>query len=231
MTSAAAIRWLRQRGNRRNVEGMARYAITSPKAFGVSAVPMRELAKRCGRDHSLALKLWDSGWHEARIVASLVDEPARVTAAQMDRWAGGFDNWAVCDSVCFHLFDRTPHAWAKARQWCRRDKEFVKRAGFTLIAGLAVHDKKAEDQQFLAFLPLIERHADDDRNFVKKAINWALRQIGKRNPSLNAAAVTVAARLATRESAAARWVGKDALRELTSPAVPARLVRRYTGKT
>lgn len=205
---------------------MARYAITSPKVFGVSAVPMRALAKQCGRDHALALKLWDTGWHEARIVAALVDDPARVTPAQMDRWAGGFDNWAVCDTACCHLFDRTPHAWAKAREWSRRDKEFVKRAGFTLMAGLAVHDKKAEDQRFLAFLPVIERHADDDRNFVKKAINWALRQIGKRNASLNAAAVTVAGRLAKRDSAAARWVGKDALRELTSGAVQDRLEKR-----
>jgi 3-methyladenine DNA glycosylase AlkD len=231
MRAEDALRWLRQRGSKRNVEGMARYAITSPKAFGVSAVPMRALAKKCGRDHALALKLWDSKWHEARIVASLVDEPDRVTPAQMDRWAGAFDNWAVCDSVCFHLFDRTPHAWAKARQWSRHDKEFVKRAGFTLIAGLAVHDKQRGDRRFLAFLPIIERHADDERNFVKKAINWALRQIGKRNPSLNAAAVTVATRLSKRESAAARWVGKDALRELTSPAVQARLVRRYTENT
>ena len=226
MTAREALAWLKRRGSKRNVEGMARYAITSPKVFGVSSVPMRALAKQCGRDHALALELWDTGWHEARIVASLVDDPARVTPAQMDRWARDFDNWAVCDSVCGHLFSRSPHAWVKARQWTRREAEYVKRAGFSLMVGLTVHDKKADDQRFLPFLPIIERHADDDRNFVKKAVNWALRQIGKRNPALNAAAVIVARRLATRNSPAARWIGKDALRELTSDAVQDRLEKR-----
>jgi 3-methyladenine DNA glycosylase AlkD len=224
MTAEEALRWLRRRGSRRNVAGMARYAITSPRVFGVSAVPMRELARKCGRDHSLALKLWDTRWHEARIVASLVDDPARVTPAQMDRWAGGFGNWAVCDSVCFHLFDRTPHAWKKAREWSRRDREFVKRAAFALMAGLAVHDKKTGDAPFLTLLPIIEREAGDERNFVKKAVNWALRQIGKRNLSLNAAAITVARRLARDESRAARWIANDALRELTGATVQARLL-------
>ena len=194
MTAREALSWLKRRGSARNVDGMARFGITSPKAFGVSAEPMRELARKLGRHHDLAERLWNSGWHEARIVASLVDEPACVTPAQMDRWARDFNNWAVCDSVCFHLFDRSPHAWKKAEQWSRREAEFVKRAGFALMAGLAVHDKVTVDPPFVRLLPIIERGATDKRNFVKKAVNWALRQIGKRNLTLNAAAIAVARR-------------------------------------
>jgi 3-methyladenine DNA glycosylase AlkD len=220
------LRWLERRGTKRNRDGMARYGIRSARAFGVSGETMRPLAKRLGRDHGLAARLWDAGWHETRILASLVDEPGCVTPAQMDRWARAFDNWAVCDSVCFHLFDRTPHAWTKAKQWSRRDDEFVKRAAFALLAGLAVHDKQAPDRPFLASLRLIERAASDDRNFVKKAVNWALRQIGKRNLALNAAALALARRLVVSPRASVRWVGKDAARELGSAAVKRRLSRR-----
>lgn len=226
MTQQAVLAWLRRRGTRANVEGMARFGITSPKAFGVSMATMRPLLKSLGRDHALAAALWKTGWHEARIVASLVDEPNRVTPAQMDSWARDFNNWAVCDSVCFHLFDRTPYAWKKAEQWSRRDSEFIKRAAFALMAGLAVHDRTTPDPPFVRLLPLIERGAADDRNFVKKAVNWALRQTGKRNVTLNGAAITVAQRLADADLAATRWVGKDALRELTSPAVQKRLADR-----
>jgi 3-methyladenine DNA glycosylase AlkD len=223
MTVQEILRWLERRGTRRNRDGMARYAITSPKAFGVSVQTMRPLAKRLGRDHELALALWDTGWLEARVLASLVDDPARVTPRQMEQWVADFDNWAVCDSACIHLFDRTPHGWTKIPVWARRKPEFVKRAAFATLAGLAVHDKKAPDRAFIALLPLIEDAADDERNFVKKAVNWALRQIGKRNRALNARTIDVAGRLAASESRSARWIGKDALRELTSTAVRNRI--------
>ena len=145
--------WLERRGSRRNRDGMARYGITSTRAFGVSMATMRPLVKRLGRDHQLALDLWDTGWLEARVLASFVDEPTLVTRSQMDRWARDFDNWAVCDSVCIHLFDRTPHAWTKVRIWSRRREEFVRRAAFATLAGLAVHDKRADDRTFIAALP------------------------------------------------------------------------------
>lgn len=218
--------WLERNGTQRNVDGMARFGIRSPKVFGVSMATMRPLIKKLGRDHALAQALWATGWHEARILASFVDEPARVTPAQMDRWTRAFDNWAVCDSVCLHLFVRVPGAWTKAREWSRRDEEFVKRAGFALMASLAVHDKAAADAAFVRLLPVIERAAGDERNFVKKAVNWALRQIGKRNIALNRAAVAVATRLIKRKERSARWVGTDALRELTSRAVQQRLRAR-----
>jgi 3-methyladenine DNA glycosylase AlkD len=205
---------------------MARYGIHATRAFGVSMGTMRPLAKRLGTDHDLAAELWASGWHETRVLAALVDDPQRVTRRQMNAWAAGFENWADCDTVCFHLFDRTPFAWEKARQWSTSRREFVKRAAFALMAGLAVHDKAAPDRRFLALLPLIERAAHDERNFVKKAVNWALRTIGKRSRALNTAALAVARRLARSKDATGRWVGRDALRELTSPNVRARLARR-----
>jgi 3-methyladenine DNA glycosylase AlkD len=222
----AVLAWLERTGTKANREGMARYAIPSDKAFGVSVGALRQHAKRLGRNHELAAALWDTGRYEARMLASFVDEPAYVTPAQMDRWCRDFDNWAICDTVCFHLFDRTPYAWRKARQWATSKPEFVKRAGFALMASLVAHDKAASDDAFLDCLTLIERGAHDDRNFVKKAVNWALRSIGKRNASLNAAAIIVAKRLADADAAAARWVGKDALRELAGPAVRERLARR-----
>jgi 3-methyladenine DNA glycosylase AlkD len=170
--------------------------------------------------------LWESGWYEARLLAALVGDPERVTRRQMNAWAASFENWADCDTVCFHLFDRTPFAWEKARQWSTSPREFVKRGGFTLMACLALHDKTASDKSFLVLLPLIEKGAHDERNFVKKGVNWALRAIGRRNVALNAAALAVARRLAPSDEAACRWVGKDALRELASPKVRSRLARR-----
>lgn len=213
----SVLRWLARRGTRRNREGMARYGIRTPKAYGVSMTTMRPLARRLGRDHALAAALWDSGWHEARILASFVDEPARVTAGQMDRWAHDFDNWAVCDTICFQLFDRTPHAWAKVADWRDAGAEFVKRAAFALLAGLAGHDKNTGDEPFVQALRWIERAADDERHLVKKAVNWALRRIGGRSPALHSAAVAVAQRLGDSPRAATRWIGKDALRKLTRP--------------
>jgi len=184
---------------------------------------IQALARKLGRDHELAAELWKSGCYEARMLTSYVDEPDKVTAAQMDRWACDFDNWAICDTVCFALFDRTPHAWSKVEQWSDRTAEFVKRAAFALLWGLTVHDKKAGDDPYLRALPLIERAATDERNFVKKAVNMALRAIGKRNATLHAAALKVAEGLGSSTDATARWVGKDALRELRSPAVLRRL--------
>jgi len=223
MSAEDVISWLRRRGSRRNVEGMARYGIRTAKAFGVSMATLRPLVKRLGKDHALAQELWASGWHDARILAALIDDPAQVTRRQMDAWARAFENWAVCDTACIHLFDRTPHAWAKVRQWSRARGEFVKRAAFSTAAGLAVHDRAATDGAFLALLPLIDAGASDERPMVSKAVSWALRQIGKRNRALNRAAVDVAARLRLADTRAARWVGSDAWRELTSTAVRARL--------
>ena len=211
----AALQWLKSHATRRTREGMARYAIPSDNALGVSVADIRVLAKRLGRNHELAAALWETGCYEARMLTAFIDDPARVTPAQMDRWARDFDNWAICDTLCFHLFDRTPHAWAKVAQWSDKRGEFARRAAFALIASLAGHDKAAGDERFIESLVFIERAATDERNFVKKAVSWALRGLGRRNPKLNGRAVTVARRLADSPHAAARWVGKDALRDLT----------------
>lgn len=222
----SALNWLKRHSSKATRDGMARYAIPSERALGVSMSNIQRLARRLGRSHELAEALWNAGWYEARLLASYVDEPACVTASQMDRWCRDFDNWAVCDTVCFALFDRTPHAWRKVEQWSRRRDEFVKRAAFALLWGLTVHDKSADDALFSWSLPLVERAASDERHFVMKAVNMALRAIGKRSAALNAVAVTVAQRLAASPQAAPRWVGKDAVRELTSPKV----MRRFAAK-
>lgn len=206
--------WLAARTSQRNVEGMARYGITATKVYGVSMATMRPLIRSLGRNHDLALALWESGWYEARILASFVDEPDRVTPAQMERWVKAFDSWALCDNSCFHLFDRTPHAWTKIERWAGRKDEFVKRAAFALLAGIAVHHKKESDERFLSALRLIERAATDERNFVKKGVSWALRSIGHRNPALMAACEALASSLAASPNATARWIGRDALRDL-----------------
>ena len=224
--AAAAIGWLKRHATKHTLEGMARYAIPSDNALGVSVANIRLLAKKIGRNHPLALELWKTGCYEARMLACFVDDPKSVATRQMDRWCRDFDSWAICDTACFHLFDRTGFAWDKARLWVKSPKEFIKRAGFALMASLVAHDKTAGDSQFLALLPLIEQGACDERNFVKKAVNWALRAIGKRSPALNAAAVEVSERLASSDHASCRWVGKDALRELAGPAVKGRLKRR-----
>lgn len=222
--------WLKRRGTKRNREGMARYGITAPKAFGVSMAAIQELAREVGQDHALAEALWQTGWYEARTLAAFVDEPGRVTAAQMDRWARDFDNWAICDTLCFKLFDRTPHAWRKIRQWSTRREEFVKRAAFALLASVALHDKRAPDEPFLESLAIIEQGAADDRNFVKKGVSWALRAVGRRNQALNVAAIATARHLAASASPGPRWVGKDALRELASVAVQ-RQIEKRSGQT
>jgi len=221
-----ALSWLAQMSTQRDRENLERFGITASKAFGVSMANIQVVAKRLGRNHALAAALWDTGWYEARMLTSFVDEPARVTPAQMDRWCRDFDNWGICDTVCFHLFDRTPHAWQKVAKWSRQRDEFVKRAGFALLWGLTVHDKHAENEPFAEGLRLVEHAATDERHLVKKSVNMALRAIGKRNRALNTAALAVARRLADSPQAAARWVGKDALRELTSPSVIRRLATK-----
>ena len=226
MDKSEVMRWLERKGTRRTVEEMARYGIEAERAFGVPMGTLLTLSKRLGKDHALALGLWESGWYEARLLAALVGDPERVTRRQMDAWAAGFENWGDCDTVCFKLFDRSPFAWDKARQWAKSPRELVKRGGFVLMACLALHDKAAPDRSFLEFLPLIEKGARDDRNLVKKSVSWALRAIGRRNLPLNAAGLEVAKRLALSEEAACRWVGKDALRELAGPKVRAQLARR-----
>lgn len=211
---ADALAALKKASTQRDRDNLVRFGIDAPKSFGVSMANLQKLAKRIGPDHALALALWETGWYEARMLATLVDEPASVTAAQMERWCRDFDNWGICDTACFKLFDRVPHAWNKAQQWCERKPEFEKRAGLALIACLALHDKQAADVPFTASLALIERCADDERNFIKKSVSWALRAIGTRNAKLRAAALDVAWRLGASPNAGARWAGKDAAREL-----------------
>lgn len=228
MRAPEVLTWLRRNGTRRVRDGMARYGIVAARACGVTMGELQGLRKRIGTDHALALALWDSGIYEARLLAALVGDPARLTVRQMNAWAAGFENWADCDTACMHLFDRSPHAWGRARVWAKSRREFVKRGGFALMASLALHDKGAADARFLAFLPLVEQGATDERHFVSKGVNWALRGIGRRNPTLHAAALALARRLAQATAAAPRWVGKDAARELSSPKVAARLARRPT---
>ena len=213
-TAAALIAELQAHANPANLAGMARYGIATDRAFGVTIPLLRALAKRAGKDHRLAGELWASGIHEARILATMVEDPARITGAQMDRLARGFDSWDVCDQACQNLFRHTPFAVAKAVQWAGDRREFVRRAGFALMAGLAAQRNRMEDAQFEAFLQLVASAADDDRNMVKKAVNWALRQIGKRNPRLLRKAIAAAERIERMDSRSARWIAKDTLREL-----------------
>lgn len=225
-TVKTILRQLRALGNATNVEGMARYGIKSAKACGVSAPEIMKIARQIGRNHEYAEELWLSEVLEARILATLVDEPARVTEEQMERWALDLDNWAIVDACCGKLFDRTPYAYRKAEEWSRREEEFVKRAAFSLMAALAVHDKSTWNSAFMKFLPLIHRESNDERNMVKKAINWALRQIGKRNLALNKAAIQTAEEIRRLDSRPARWIAADALRELRSEPVQQRLNRK-----
>ena len=209
----AALTWLRDHATPATRIGMARYGIPSDNALGVTVADLKVLAKRLGRNHELAAALWDTGVYEARMLCSFLDEPPRVTPEQMDAWCADFDSWAICDSVCFNLFDRTQHAWSKVAEWSERSVEFERRAAFALLWGLTTHDKGAPDDRFLDGLRAIERAAGDDRNFVKKAVNMALRATGKRNPILRAAAIETAQRLSESPDTAARWIGKDALRD------------------
>ncbi len=227
---------LRAMGSEQARAGMLRTAINVENAFGVSIYELRKVAARIGTDHELALALWATGNHEARLLACFVDDPAEVTEQQTEAWARDFDSWDICDQATTSLFDQTQHGWSKAVEWATRDEEWIKRGGFALMAGLAVHDKTASDRAFVKLFPLIERAAADHRNFVKKAVNWALRNIGKRNPALHTAAIACAEKLLAKSderagadrvlepaTRAARWVATDALRELTSAKVAARV--------
>ncbi len=223
MTVDSILQELRRRGSPKAREGMSRFGIQTSKALGVSIPQIRDLAKKIGIDHELAQQLWITGIHEARILATMVDDPAKVSEGQMDKWALDFDSWDVVDGCCGNLFDKTKFAIGKAHEWSKRKEEYVKRAGFVLMAELAVHDKKASNKTFLDFLPVIVREASDERNFVKKAVNWAVRQIGKRNSALNAAAIRTCHEIAKSESRSAKWIAADALRELTSAPIRKRL--------
>ena len=205
------------------VKGMARYGINPKDNLGISIYKLRPIAKEIGKDHELALKLWDSGIHDARLLACFIEDPTKVTGEQMDSWANDFDSWDVCDQACTSLFDLTPLAWIKVVEWAERDEEFVKRGAFSLIAGLAVHDKKASDKKFERFFPLIKKHSIDDRNYVKKAVNWALRNIGKRNLDLNNQMIKLSEEILKIDSKSAKWIARDALRELTSEKIQIRL--------
>lgn len=205
---------LKEKSNPRNVEGMKRFGINTSKALGISVTELRKLAKVIKKNQPLSLELWKTGIHEARILASMIGDPKLVTEGQMDNWTANFSSWDVCDQTCSNLFDKTPFVRAKINEYTASTHEFVKRAGFVLIACLTVHDKKAEDQVFIPYFSIIEREAWDNRNFVKKAVNWALRQIGKRNAMLNKAAIETAMRIIEQNTPAARWTGRNALAEL-----------------
>lgn len=212
--SAKVLAELRRLANPTNVAGMARFGIVGKKLLGISMVQLRTIAKQTGRDHELAEELWASGVFEARILAGLVAEPARVTRLQANSWARDFECWADCDGLCIHLFRKTPFAHELAVAWSGRREELVKRAGFTMMATLAVHDKAAGDEVFRSYLGRVQEEATDERHNVKKGVNWALRQIGKRNPILNREAIRTAKRIREMDSRAARWIAADALREL-----------------
>jgi 3-methyladenine DNA glycosylase AlkD len=221
---------LQSLANPENVKGMARYGINQHNNLGISIYLLRPLAKEIGINHALALKLWDSTIHDARLLACFIADPQQITSEQMDAWAEDFDSWDICDQACTSLFDLSPLAYQKVFQWADKEKEFVKRAAFSLIAGLAVHDKTATEQDFERFLSLCIRHSNDERNYVKKAVNWALRNIGKRNLSLNKKALKTAEEIKNRDSKSARWIASDAIRELTSQKVRQRLERKKKKK-
>jgi 3-methyladenine DNA glycosylase AlkD len=220
------IDWIKSNKNEDNIKGMARFGINPENTYGVSIPKLRAKAKEIGKDHSLALELWGSGIHEARILAAFIDDPKLVTESQMESWVKDIDSWDVCDQVCGFLFDKTPYAYDKALEWSKRDEEFVKRAGFALMAWLSIHDKKAPDEKFIPFFAAIKEGARDERNFVKKAVNWALRQTGKkRGKDIYKLAIKTAEELEKSESKSARWIAKDALRELKSEKVQKRLCK------
>jgi len=214
---------LQSKAQPEQLKGMAKYGMTVEQRLGVSVPDMRKLAKEIGRDHKLALDLWRTGIAEARILAAMVGDPAKLTEEQMEDWVKGINSWDVCDQVCMNLFEKNQLAWKKIVDWSEREEKFVKRTAFSLIACLAWHDKKASDERFIALLPVIIRGAMDERNFVKKAVNWSLRNIGKRNLNLNKAAITAAREIKQLDSKAARWVASDAIRELESESIQKRL--------
>lgn len=226
MSLESVLTELKKFSNPKALKGMSRFGIDVDNALGVSIPLLRQMAKRTGKNHSLALQLWNAGYHEARILAGMIADPEIATEELLEAWVLDFNSWDVCDQVCSNFIDKTVFAYDKAFEWSRRDEEFVKRAGFVMMAVLAVRDKKAEDDKFKAFFSEIKRGSTDQRNFVKKAVNWALRQVGKKNQNLNKAAIEVAKEIQLIDNKAARWIAADALRELTSEAVQVRLAKK-----
>jgi len=214
MIFSGIIRELKSMRSEENVKGMARFGITGKKVLGIQVYKLRSLAKRIGRNHELALKLWETGIHEARILAVFIEEPDKVSGRQMDEWSHDFESWDDTDQACTGLFDKTKHSWKKVKEWSNRRDEFGKRAAFSLIAGLASHDKEASDEEFIKLFPIIKKASADNRNFVKKAVNWALRGIGKRNKNLNKEAVKLCDELIKMNNKTAKWIGTNALKEL-----------------
>jgi 3-methyladenine DNA glycosylase AlkD len=224
-----ALAWLERHGTKKTRDGMAGYGITAKKAFGVTMADIRVLAKKLGQNHDLAVALWNTGIYEARMLTAFVAEPQKLTAAQMDEWCRDFDSWAICDTLCFALFDRSPDAFDKVKSWAKSGEEFIKRAAFALLACLALHNREGRgegDAPYLKLLPLIEQASTDPRNFVKKAVNWALRAIGGRSKPLHSEALEMARRLADSPDATARWIGKDAEKALEGSATMKRLARK-----
>ncbi len=221
---------LKKHSNEENRKGMNRFGINIKNALGVNVYKTREIAKKTGKNHSLALNLWKTKIHEARMLACFIDEPKKVSEKQMEKWIKDFNSWDLCDQVCSNLFDKTPFAWKKAVEWTKRKNEFEKRAGFVLMCALAVHDKKAEDKKFEEFFPLIKKHSTDERNFVKKAVNWSLKQIGKRNLKLNKKAVALTKEIKKIDSKTAKWIASNALRELENKKTLKRLKKKVKKK-
>jgi len=224
-TVASVLAALKRAGTKKYRDGLSRFGIVATNAYGVPMGKLQSLAKSYGKDHDLALALWDTGNYEARMLTAFVDDPARVTVRQMDRWCKDFDNWAVCDTITFHLFDRTPHAIGRIEAWSDRPEEFIKRAAFALLAAVALHDKAIATATLLRTLPLCEAAATDARNFVKKGVSWALRSVGARNTELHTATIELATRLAASADAPSRWIGKDVLRDLQRPLVARKLAK------
>ena len=222
-TSKELVKTLQSKANTKNVEGMAKFGITSTKRLGISVPDMRKIAKQNGKDHAVAMELWDTAIPEAQIVAALIADPDKLTEEQMEHWVKDINSWDVCDQVCMNLFDKSPLAWKKIHDWSEREEEFVKRTAFSLIACIAWHDKTLPDEKLMELFLLIKREATDERNFVKKAVNWALRHIGKKNKSLNKAAIKLAKEIKQIDSKTARWIANDAIRELESEKVQKRL--------
>jgi len=225
-TVPEVIEWLKRTGSPKAAAGLSRYGLPTENAYGISVATLRKYARDAGTDHDLALRLWKTGSLDARILASFLGDPERLTLTQMNAWCRDFDNWGTTDTACFALFDRSPLAWKVVAPWAKQKGEFQKRAGFVMIACLAAHDKTAGDAAFLKFLPMIERGASDDRNFVKKGVSWALRHLGHRSPRLHAAAIKTATKLSKSQDATQRWVGKDALRDITRPSVRQKVRKR-----
>lgn len=216
MTTGEVVAQLKKYSKPRDREGMVRFGINPKYALGVRIPVLRNLAKKIGKNHRLAKGLWATKIHEARILAGIIEEREKVDEKQMGRWVKEFNSWDLCDQCCMNLFDKLPFAWSKAIEWAKREEEFVRRAGFALMACLAVHDKGAKNKDFVNFFPLIKKYSTDERNFVKKAVNWALRQLGKRNQFLEEAAIKTAKEIQKIDSKSAKWIAADAIKELSN---------------